>query len=92
MGIRRTILLVPLILAAVSCGDPLWGSDERGALRRPALDVPYEPSSYGIAEEMLKMPDVTSRDLVYYLGCGDGRIVIMAAKDRGARDASPATP
>jgi SAM-dependent methyltransferase len=79
------IFLVAFILAAVSCGDPLWGSDERGALRQPALDVPYEPSSYGIAEEMLKMADVTSRDLVYDLGCGDGRIVIMAAKERGAR-------
>jgi SAM-dependent methyltransferase len=79
------ILLVSFILAAVSCGDPLWGSAEQGALRQPALDVPYEPSSYGIAEEMLKMADVTSRDLVYDLGCGDGRIVIMAAKERGAR-------
>ena len=81
----RMMLLVPLILAAVLCGGPLWCSDEQGALRQPSLDVPYEPSSYGIAEEMLRMADVTSRDLVYDLGCGDGRIVIMAAKERGAR-------
>jgi SAM-dependent methyltransferase len=79
------MLLVPLVLAAVLCGNSLWGSDEQGMLRQAALDVPYEPSSYGIAEEMLKMADVTSRDLVYDLGCGDGRIVIMAAKERGAR-------
>ena len=50
----------------------------------PVLDVPYEPTSYGIARGMLEMATVTSKDLVYDLGCGDGRIVIMAAKDRGA--------
>jgi SAM-dependent methyltransferase len=31
------------------------------------------------------MAGVTSKDLVYDLGCGDGRIIIMAAKERGAR-------
>ena len=31
------------------------------------------------------MADVRKNDLVYDLGCGDGRIVIMAAKERGAR-------
>jgi len=31
------------------------------------------------------MAGVTSKDVVYDLGCGDGRIVIMAAKERGAK-------
>jgi SAM-dependent methyltransferase len=53
--------------------------------KKPALDVPYEPTSYGIAKEMLNMAGVTSKDLIYDLGCGDGRIVIMAARERGAR-------
>jgi cyclopropane fatty-acyl-phospholipid synthase-like methyltransferase len=34
---------------------------------------------------MLDMAKVTSKDFVYDLGCGDGRIVIMAAQERGAR-------
>lgn len=34
---------------------------------------------------MLKLAGVTATDVVYDLGCGDGRIVIAAAKDFGAR-------
>jgi predicted RNA methylase len=34
---------------------------------------------------MLQLAEVTSRDLVYDLGCGDGRIVITAARKYGAR-------
>jgi SAM-dependent methyltransferase len=57
----------------------------RETQQKPKLDVPYEPTSHGIAKAMLSMANVTSKDLVYDLGCGDGRIVIMAAKDRKAR-------
>jgi SAM-dependent methyltransferase len=53
--------------------------------KTPKLDVPYEPTTYEIAQEMLRMADVRKDDLVYDLGCGDGRIVIMAAQERGAR-------
>jgi SAM-dependent methyltransferase len=53
--------------------------------KKPQLDVPYEPTAYEIAQEMLRTADVRKDDLVYDLGCGDGRIVIMAAKERGAR-------
>lgn len=49
------------------------------------LDVPFEPSSTEIVEEMLKMAGVKGDDLVYDLGCGDGRVVITAAKKTGAR-------
>lgn len=47
------------------------------------LDVPYEPSPQAVVERMLDLAAVDSRDLVYDLGSGDGRIVISAAK-RGA--------
>jgi len=49
------------------------------------LDVPFEPSSTEIVEEMLQMAGVNGKDLVYDLGCGDGRVVITAAKKTGAR-------
>ncbi len=52
-------------------------------LRAP--DVPYEPSEPGIVSAMLKLANVKKSDLVYDLGCGDGRIVIAAAKRIGAR-------
>ncbi|HYG66540.1 MAG TPA: methyltransferase domain-containing protein, partial [Anaeromyxobacteraceae bacterium] len=50
----------------------------------PKLDVPYEPTSPEIVEAMLDLGGVRPGDVVYDLGCGDGRLVVAAAK-RGAR-------
>ena len=51
----------------------------------PHLDVPYVPSPNPVVEGMLKLAGVKAGDTVYDLGCGDGRIVIAAAKQFGAR-------
>jgi cyclopropane fatty-acyl-phospholipid synthase-like methyltransferase len=48
-------------------------------------DIHYVPTSPGVADAMLRMASVTSADVVYDLGSGDGRIVILAAKKYGAR-------
>ena len=77
-------LLVTLMVSSVLWGFLLFSPTQESG-KKPALDVPYEPTTYGIAKEMLNMAGVTSKDLVYDLGCGDGRILIMAAKERGAR-------
>lgn len=47
-------------------------------------DVPYVPTSEEVVDAMLKLAKVTKGDVVYDLGCGDGRIVITAAKQYGA--------
>ncbi len=52
-------------------------------LREP--DVRYEPSPDNVVEQMLRLADVHEGDVVYDLGCGDGRIVIAAARIFGAR-------
>jgi SAM-dependent methyltransferase len=52
---------------------------------RRAVDVPYVPTTVEAVTAMLKLADVQPGDVVYDLGCGDGRIVIVAAKDFGAR-------
>ncbi len=57
-------------------------SDPQGKIQ---LDVPYEPSSEEVVGAMLKIANVGENDLVYDLGCGDGRIVIGAAQKAGAR-------
>jgi len=44
------------------------------------LDVPFVPSPNPVVEGMLKLANVKGSDTVYDLGCGDGRIVIAAAK------------
>ena len=45
----------------------------------------WEPSTDEIVTAMLKMAKVKKGDIVYDLGCGDGRIVIQAAKQFGVR-------
>jgi SAM-dependent methyltransferase len=57
----------------------------QGAAPPKALDVPYEPSHPQVVEAMLRMANVGPNDVVYDLGCGDGRIVVAAAKKFGAR-------
>ena len=47
--------------------------------------APYVPTPADVVDRMLRLADVTNRDCVYDLGCGDGRMVIAAAKDFGAR-------
>jgi SAM-dependent methyltransferase len=47
--------------------------------------APYVPSPPEVVDRMLALASVTSRDVVYDLGCGDGRIPIAAAKTYGAR-------
>ena len=49
------------------------------------VDVPYVPTTEEAVKAMLKLADVKKSDVVYDLGCGDGRIVIAAAKEYGAR-------
>lgn len=60
-----------------------FGSAAAQAVRAP--DVPYVPTTEPAVEEMLKLAKVGRSDVVYDLGCGDGRIVITAAKKYGAR-------
>jgi ubiquinone/menaquinone biosynthesis C-methylase UbiE len=54
------------------------------ALAQTQLDVPYLPTTPAAVQAMLKLAGVTRDDVVYDLGCGDGRIVIAAAKLYGA--------
>jgi len=47
--------------------------------------VVYVPTDQAAVDKMLEMAKVTKDDVVFDLGCGDGRIVVTAAKKYGAR-------
>ena len=61
------------------------GSDTADTEPKKTPDVIYVPTPQPIVDKMLELAKVTKNDLVYDLGCGDGRIVVTAAKRYGAR-------
>ena len=78
--------LLALLLGGCATFD---GSDSTviSSSETPTLiaDVPFVWSENEVVEAMLKLGGVGPQDLVYDLGCGDGRIVIAAAAKYGAR-------
>ena len=78
--------LVCAILAAVCAAGAATAQDRAATspkLRAP--DVRYEPTDPEVVQVMLRLGDVKAGDVVYDLGCGDGRIVIAAVRQTGAR-------
>jgi outer membrane protein assembly factor BamB len=55
--------------------------------RARSPDAIFVPTPQDVVEKMLELAEVKKTDLVYDLGCGDGRIVITAAKKYGCRAA-----
>ena len=63
---------------------PLAGfAQQAGTLREP--DVIFVPTPEQVVDAMLKLANVHKGDVVYDLGCGDGRMVVRAAKLYGVR-------
>jgi hypothetical protein len=67
--------VLALLVAAACGGGP--------GLVAPA--APFVPTPERVAAEMLRLAGVTSADVVYDLGSGDGRLPILAAREFGAR-------
>jgi ubiquinone/menaquinone biosynthesis C-methylase UbiE len=81
---RRTLLALAFsafFLAAPAVAQQ--AAQQPAPVREP--DVPYVPTRQDVVEEMLRVAGVKPGDVVYDLGCGDGRIVITAAQKFGAR-------
>jgi len=60
-------------------------NEEEAASKSHTPDVIFLPTPPEVVEKMLELVKVTKDDLVYDLGCGDGRIVIAAAKKYGCK-------
>ena len=78
----RTRVTAVTTVLAILASLPLIGAI---AAQEPASLAPYVPTPYAVVHRMLELAGVTSDDVVYDLGCGDGRIVIAAADRFGAR-------
>jgi SAM-dependent methyltransferase len=72
-----------IALASVCLGIALGST--AAVAQQKMLDVPFVPTKYPVVDEMLRLAGVDKGDIVYDLGCGDGRIVITAAQRCGAK-------
>ncbi len=79
--LRRDFFAVAAGLAAAA--TPALSQVGRQPKRQP--DIHWEPTSDPVVTAMLKLAGTTKDDVVYDLGCGDGRIVIAAVREFGAR-------
>jgi SAM-dependent methyltransferase len=77
-------LLIALALGALAAGGGAGRAYAQAAAPR-APDVPYDPTPRKVVAQMLQLANVRNGDVVYDLGCGDGRIVIAAVKKKGVR-------
>ena len=81
--IRRiaACLVATLSLGTAVAADP----DVPGPEKQPVNAGPYVPSPSTVVSQMLELAEVGPRDVLIDMGSGDGRIVLTAAKLRGAR-------
>jgi SAM-dependent methyltransferase len=97
VGVRQAVARTASLLFMLGCA-PFWTaahaevsqSESAGAEKEPTkatrpLDVWYVATPHDIVDRMLYEAKVRTGDVVYDLGCGDGRMVIAAAKKFGTR-------
>ena len=80
MPIRSVVLVATMIVASIPGASVAFAQE--APTRRP--DVIYVPTPEAVVEAMLQVANVGKNDIVYDLGCGDGRIPVTAAKKYGA--------
>ena len=75
---KRVLQMLPFFLVAL----PLWaGGGDGGNTEKPKYNnETYVPTADEVIHKMFEMGKVSKDDLIFDLGCGDGRILYMAAK------------
>jgi len=81
LGVFLYGILLAAFMASISCVDQTKAAST--SLRAP--DVHYEPTSPEVIDVMLRLAAIQPGEVVYDLGCGDGRIVITAVREYAAR-------
>ena len=90
----RTALAATALFALTSLMTPhTWfaaavqnvAPEEQEPVQMRTPDVVFVGTPYDLISTMLQMADVKKTDMVYDLGCGDGRILVLAAQKYGVR-------
>lgn len=81
----RALALCGLLLAGLLMPVQGYAQGETATRDTTEKGAPYVPTPRHIALKMLTLADISSDDVVYDLGSGDGRILILAAQEFGAR-------
>jgi len=82
---RYGIVSAVFVLAVVSVFSIVAWSGEESSKPSRKPDVIYVPTPHEVVDRMLELAEVKKDDVVYDLGCGDGRIVVAAAKKYGCK-------
>ena len=80
---RLSVCLMLGLWMILPVAVPQAGAEDTDQKKTP--DCVFVPTPHDIVEKMLDMANVRKDDIVYDLGCGDGRIVVQAAKKRGCK-------
>jgi predicted RNA methylase len=87
LPVRPTrIAIAAVAVLAAACSLSL-AAEKKTAPAKPTKspDVVYVPTPQAVVDKMLELAEVKAGDVVYDLGCGDGRIVVTAAKKYGVK-------
>jgi len=80
------VKLTSIVIISLICCWTLIGPKLTAQRIRDAESLaPFVPTPMDVVEKMLELAEVKKTDIVYDLGCGDGRIVVTAAEKYGAR-------
>ena len=71
--------------APAAAASSVAKSEVKNGVPAKAPDVIYVPTPQAVVDKMLELAEVKTGDVVYDLGCGDGRIVVTAAKKYGVK-------
>ncbi|MCI0456800.1 MAG: TIGR03000 domain-containing protein [Gemmataceae bacterium] len=77
--------IVRMAVARVEAGKETTIDLRHGSKDASSSQIIYVPTPQHVVDKMLEMAKVTKDDIVYDLGCGDGRVIVSAAKKYGAR-------
>lgn len=79
------MLLILVTLSFSIQATTLRAEEEETEEKTPTPDVVYVPTPNDVVAKMLQLAKVSKKDVVYDLGCGDGRIVVTAAEKFGCK-------